>query len=211
MNMKSWLVTALIRLYPAHWRAEYGAELEDMLLTRPLGVPAIADVVWNGIGQRVRSLDLATGFGLAAMLIVLGTFANGQPVLEPSHMTFPAVSIPPLRSELYIVFLVVCGCAIQLHSRTSVSRTGVATMKISFIAGLPILVAGLLLLAGVARPDAHAYSPGAWQVLAAPIARLGESWIWGAVGGTLGRAIAARLSSRDGNRPESGNGYFFTA
>ena len=194
MNLKSWLVTALVRLYPSHWRAEYGAELEDLLLARPMGVHAIADVVWNGLRQRVRSLDLATYFGLAALVAVVAAFASGQPVLEPSHMTFPAVSIPPLRSDLYALFLVICGCTIHLRSRTSLVRTGVAAMKISFIAGLPVLVAGLLLLAGLARPDVHAYSPGAWQVLVAPMARLGESWIWGSVGGVLGQAIVRRAA-----------------
>lgn len=200
MNLKSRLVAALVHIYPAQWRREYGSELEDMLLTRPLDAPAIADVVWSGIRQRVRSADLATCLGLAAMLVVAGTFASGLPVLEPSRMTFPAVDIPPLRSNLYALFLVLCGCAIHLRSQTSPSRTGVAAMKISFIAGLPIVVAGLLLLAGVARPDAHAYSPGGWHVLIAPIARLGESWIWGSVGGTLGRAIAARPGFRRWNR-----------
>lgn len=196
MNLKSSLVSALVRLYPAHWRAEYGAELEDLLLARPMGVHAIADVVWNGVRQRGRSLDLATYFGLAALLAVVAAFANGQPVLEPSHMTFPAVSIPLLHSDLYAQFLVLCGCLIHLRSRTRPWRTGVAAMKISFIAGLPILVAGLLMFAGVAAPSAHAYSPGAWEVMAAPIARLGEAWIWGTVGGTLGRLIAGRWSAR---------------
>jgi hypothetical protein len=194
MNMKSRLITALVRLYPAPWRREYGAELEDLLRTRPLGARAMADVAWHGIRERLRSIDLATGFGLAAMLVVAAMFANGQPVLEPSQMTFPAVSIPPLHSNLYALFLVGCGWAIHRHSRTSPSRTGLAAMKISVIASLPVIVAGLLLLAGVARPGALASSPAAWHVLGAPMACLGQSWIWGAVGGALGRAIARRRS-----------------
>ena len=189
MNAKSWFVTALVRIYPAHWRREYAVELEDLLSRRPLNAHVVADVVWNGVRQRVRSLELTTYFGLAAMLPVISAFASGQPVLEPSHITFPAVSIPPLHSDLYALFLVVCGCAIHLHSRMSPLRTGVAAMKISFIAGFPIFAAGLLMLAGAVEPDAHAYAPGPWHVLVAPIARLGVSWIWGSVGGSLGRAI----------------------
>lgn len=201
MNLKSGLVAALVHLYPARWRHEYGSELEDMLLTRPLDTHAFADVAWNGIRERLRSLDLATYFGLAAMLVVIGTFASGQPVLEPSHMTFPQVGIPPLRSDFYALFLVACGCAIHLRSRTSPWRTGLAAMKISFIAGLPIAVAGLLLLAGLARADAQAYWPGGWHVLVAPIARLGESWIWGSIGGTLARAFVPRPPFQGWKRP----------
>jgi hypothetical protein len=194
MSLKSRLVTVLVRLYPAPWRREYGSELGDMLLARPLAVREIADVVWNGIRQRLRSLEPTTALGVAVMLVVVATFASGLPVLAPSHMTFPAVSIPPLRSAPYALFLVVCGCAIHLRTGASPSRAGVAAMKISFIGGLPILVAGLLLLAGIARPDSPSHSPGGWHLLAAPIARLGESWLWGMVGGKLGRTIAARSS-----------------
>ena len=35
-------------------------------------------------------------------------------------------------------------------------------------------------------------SPGSLAVVLAPLARLGESWVWGAVGGLLGRTIARR-------------------
>jgi hypothetical protein len=190
MTMKPWLAATLVRLYPAQWRAEYGGELEHLLLTRPFTLHVVADVVWNGFRQRIRSADLATCFGLGAMLVVIAAMSSGYTVLEPSHMTFPAVSVRPLHSDLYVVFLIASGCALQLHTRTRLWRTGVAAMKISFIAGVPIIVAGVLLIAGIVQPDSDAYSPAGWQVAVAPIARLGESWIWGAAGGALGRAIA---------------------
>ena len=79
MNAKSWFVAVLVRLYPAPWRREYGAELKDLLRTRPLGARAMADVAWHGIRERLRSINLATGFGLAAMLAVAAMFATGQP------------------------------------------------------------------------------------------------------------------------------------
>jgi hypothetical protein len=190
MTMKSRLVAMLVRVYPAPWRAEYGAELEHLLLARPLAVHTVVDVVWNGLWQRMRSIDFATCFGLGAMMVVIAAIVTGRTILEPSHMTFPAVTVRPLQSDLYWLFLVACGCALQLRARTTLSRTGVAAMKISFIAGLPIVVAGVLLVAGIGQPDPSAYSPAGWQVAVAPIARLGESWIWGAVGGALGRAVA---------------------
>jgi hypothetical protein len=195
MTMKPWLVATLVRLFPARWRAEYGSELEQLLLTRPLTAHTILDVSCSGLRQRIRSADLVTWFGLGAMLVVIAAMSNGYTVLEPSHMTFPAVSVRPLHSDLYVVFLIASGCALQLHARTRLWRTGVAAMKISVIASVPIIVAGVLLVTGIAQPGPNAYSPAGWQVAVAPISALGGSWIWGAVGGALGRAIA-RVAAR---------------
>jgi hypothetical protein len=225
MSAKQRLIAALVRIYPAQWRCEYGAELADLLSAEPLTARATLDVALNGVRQRLRSLELSTLLGLVAMLGMLALFvwnvAGAQSwesgwttILEPSNMTFPAISIRPLKSELYVLFLVVCGAVIHLRYSTTPARTGLAAMKISFIAGLPILAAGVLMLLGVmhatvlgpgdapttfrehgfaftyysAQPD----PPAALSVLFAPVARLGESWIWGAVGGSLGRAVSRR-------------------
>ena len=55
---KDWVVVALLRIYPAAWRREYGVELKGILLGRPLGTREIADVAWNGVWQRARSRAL---------------------------------------------------------------------------------------------------------------------------------------------------------
>jgi hypothetical protein len=45
MSARHIVVTALLRLYPAAWRNEYGAELTDILLTGPLSARVIGDVI----------------------------------------------------------------------------------------------------------------------------------------------------------------------
>ena len=56
-TMKSCIVAALLRLYPAAWRSEYGPELSGILLARPLGPDVIADILWNGFRQRARAAE----------------------------------------------------------------------------------------------------------------------------------------------------------
>ena len=122
MSIKHRLVTVLLGIYPARWRREYGGELKDLLLTGPLGLGTIGDVVWSGVCQRLRSLEPATVFGLVAMAAILMTLSWNivapQPyetgwttLLEPSDMTFPTIRIRPLVSELYALFLMACGCS----------------------------------------------------------------------------------------------------
>jgi hypothetical protein len=225
MSIKHRLIAALVRIYPARWREEYGAELSDVLQADPLGSNTIIDVFWNGCWQRLRSLELATIFGLAAMLMILAAFAwniaapqsygsRWTTLLEPSDMTFPTITVRPFVSELYVLFLVACGCVIHLQRGGRPTRSGMAAMKISFIAGLPIMAAGVLMLLGVMQATVlgpgdtpttfrehgfaftyysqHTHSPAPLSVLLAPLARLPESWIWGSVGGVLGRWISCR-------------------
>ena len=231
MSIKHRLITVLLGIYPAQWRREYGGELRDLLLTEPLGPGTIGDVVWNAVRERLRSLELATVFGLVAMAAILTTLSWNivapQPygtgwttLLEPSDMTFPTIRIRPLVSELYALFLMACGCSMHLRHGTTPARSGMSAMKVCFLAGLPIMTAGVLMLLGIMhaivlgpgdipttfREHGFALSyyselrqpPGSLAVVLAPLARLGESWVWGAVGGSLGRTIARRCGRPDG-------------
>ena len=96
-----------------------------------------------------------------------------------------------------------------------------AAMKVCFITGLRIMTVGVLMFLGVMHAPywdpgdipttfrEHGFaltyysglrqSPGSLAVVLAPLARLGESWVWGAVGGSLGRTIARRWA-RPGGR-----------
>jgi len=231
MMIKHRLIAGLLAIYPAQWRREYGDELKDLLLTEPLGPGAIGDVVWSGARQRLRSLEIATVFGLVGMVGIFMSLSWNivapQPygtgwttLLEPSDMTFPTITIRPLVSELYALFLIACGCAVHLRHGTTPARSGIAAMKVGFITGLPIMTVGVLMVLGVMHATVsgpgdvpttfreHGFaltyyselrqSPGSLAVVLAPLARLGESWVWGAVGGSLGRTIARRRA-RPGN------------
>jgi hypothetical protein len=41
-------------LYPPQWRDEYGTELEDLLLARPLQPAVVLNVIANALRQQVR-------------------------------------------------------------------------------------------------------------------------------------------------------------
>jgi hypothetical protein len=222
MTFKYRIVGALLHIYPAAWRREYGAELADILVSRPFDLPTIADVVCNGLRQRVRAAEPSTLCGLAAMLVIsTGLVVNiAAPdlagrgltaLLQESSMTLPTVIATPLASDLFGLFVVGCGCWTHVRGAGALSESGKAGMKLCFIAGIPLMVAGALMLVGVlnvvvvspgdtattllgrrftytyTNAQHHALSPLA--VMAAPLFKLPVSWIWGWVGGQLGRRL----------------------
>jgi hypothetical protein len=198
---KDWVVATLLRIYPAAWRREYGDELIAILQERPLGARVIADVAWNGILLRVRAAEPSTILGVASMLIILAGFVltggayGHDAMLRPSSMTFPTVTVAFLDSNVYAFLLIGCGCWTYLRHGETAKRAGVAAMKMSLIAGMPIMVGALLMTTAIldlSVPAAPLHPPSAWAMLVAPLARLPGSWIWGAVGGQLGKWIARR-------------------
>ena len=54
MNWKARIVRVLVRAYPGSWRAEYGAELEGLLLSTGLSPAAVADVVRAAAIQHLK-------------------------------------------------------------------------------------------------------------------------------------------------------------
>jgi hypothetical protein len=217
------VAAALLRLYPAAWRSEYGPELADMLLARPLSARILGDVFWNGLRLRAIAAEPSTIAGLTVMLVVVHRLAwniaaplpygtDWTTVLAPSAKTLPTVIVKPLTSELYVLFLVGCACWTHLRYGGPPSRSGTAAMRMSFIAGLPVMLAGILMLAGVldvavlgpgdtptkylehgftyTYHDAQRHLPHPVAVVASPLFTLPVSWIWGLVGGGIGRWIA---------------------
>jgi hypothetical protein len=199
---KDWLIAALVRIYPAAWRREYGEELTGILSGRPLASRVIADVAWNGLWQRGRAAEPSTILGFAAMLIILARFVlvgatyghDGTALLQPSSIRFPTVTVTFLSSEYYAYLLLGCGCWTYLRYGGTAKQSGMAAMRMSLIAGMPIIVGALLMMAGLlgvsVSPRLH--PPSAWSILVVPLARLPGAWMWGALGGQLGKWIARR-------------------
>jgi hypothetical protein len=209
------IVAALLRLYPAEWRQEYGAEFSDMLLSRPPTAGLVVNVSLSGLRQRARYAAPATICGVVMMLVIAGGFGwnilaslnGGQgvaPMVRESGKTLPTLVVAPLQSEPYVLLMIACGWWTMLRYRGARS-SGVAAMKLTFIAGIPVMIAGALMLAGVLgiatlRPNGPVpttFTPGYGLVFQSPLAifiaplfRLPESWIWGAVGGWLGRRVS---------------------
>src|SRR5262249_45864027 len=159
MKIKRWVVTTLLHFYPAAWRREYGPELAHMLLSGPLNARVVTDVLYNGLRQRVHAAEPSTFAGLAAMVGILAelawniashaSFGAGlAALLERSSKTLPTVIVRPFASNWYPVFLIGCGCWAYLRTGGKLSRPGVAAMKVSFMAGIPVILAGVLMLFG---------------------------------------------------------------
>lgn len=48
------IVSWILKCYPAGWRSEYGAEMEDLLAREPLTVSRIWNVLWGALRERAR-------------------------------------------------------------------------------------------------------------------------------------------------------------
>ena len=56
MKLRESVIGLLLRAYPAAWRREFGAELEEVLLHSQLRLPVIANVIASALGERVLNL-----------------------------------------------------------------------------------------------------------------------------------------------------------
>lgn len=206
MTARRLFAEALVRLYPAAWRREYGDELIEILVSRPLTARVVLDLLWNAGAQRATAPAPSTILGIASMLVVLAGFvltptrygSAATAVLRPTSMTFPTIVVTFLASELYIWLLIACGCWTQRRYQVTATRAGVAAMRMSLIAGSPVVIAGLLLAFGaldITFLGLTDLRPSPFAMTMAPLARLPENWIWGAVGGWLGRRLPRSKSA----------------
>jgi len=196
MISRSTLARVLLRLYPTAWRAEYGEELTGILLARPLGARVIADVLWNAMRQRAHAAAPSTILGASMMLLVLANIVLSASAyrdvlfspLRATHMTYPTIEIALVKNEVYVLLTILCGFWTQMRCGRGPKRAGWAAMRMSLIAGTPVIAMGVLYAMGLedatllTSGDAR---PGALMLITAPIARVPESWIWGWVGGQL--------------------------
>jgi hypothetical protein len=215
MTNRHSIAVALLRIYPPAWRAEYGSELLEILQARPLTPLIVADVIWNGLKQRTRSLEPATILGLASLLVIVTGFAltptaygkAWMAMVRPSNMTFPTVTVTFMASDIYAILLVTCGAWTYFRTGAGPRDAGYAAIRMSLIAGAPVIIfaalaalgavdltratsaSGAPILAGT-RPSAVTVS--VLSLIVAPLTRLFESWLWG----WLGAFIACRQSRR---------------
>jgi len=231
--MKNWIIRILLRLYPANWRREYGAELANLLLARPLTAGIVADVLQNGVWQRLRAAEPSTLVGLGMLLVVLNALVWNIAAPAPYSNESTILLQNLLGSNLYILLLIGCGVWTHLRYGGKMDQSGLAAIKISFLAGVPVMLVGILMLLGVlgvtvlgpgdtpATLHVHGLTytyydatlrscwirvqestgplkvvqsstcpPAPLGILLAPLFTLPASWLWGALGGLLGRRIA---------------------
>jgi len=217
MNFKRRLIESILRSYPVEWRREYGAELADLLATHTLGIRVVADVLWSGVQQRMRSREPATLLGCVAMFasfaLLLANVVAPQPyggwttVLEPSSMTFPTVRVSAGVGEVFSVLFVCCGYWTCRHRGGTQSQAGRAAATVCLLAGIPVMVVGALMLLGViglsvvgpggsafalngvsfTYYSANGHSPSPLSVILFPLSRVPIAWLWGLLGGHVAR------------------------
>lgn len=178
------LNAALVRLYPATWRARYGEEFTALLEERPVGPFDVADIVLGAMDARLRprNLHAAREPGGISMSLRIGGMA--------------AVAGSAL---LLLAALVSMGTLVEV---------GEAVPGVLFVTGLALL---LVALAGMSAFQARAHPRLAWVAFALPAVGtvasvlgmigtsiVGESawgvWFFGTLTALIGSAIFALLT-----------------
>lgn len=200
------LVRLLVRLYPRSWRNQYGAEFASILETCPLGIGTVLDVVRGASWQRLRAVSPATMLGTGAMLFAFGGLVlsptaygrTGTALIQASHKTFPTITVTFFESEIFALLLMFCGAWTQRRYGRGAAK---AAMWMTILAGVPVTIFGILMLAGavdgysVAGNPLQALPPHPWAMVIAPAVRSLESAIWGTVGGQIGRRLGRTSQS----------------
>lgn len=213
--MKTAIVSWLLYLYPKAWRAEYGDELRAMLLARPLTAAIVVDIARSAMWQRLRVVLPATWVGIGLMLVTIwavGSMMVAPPPYVPSALSERIELVQkPLQSEFYVLVLFAIGFWTAVAGKQSPAR---AAMRASMIASIPLALIGLLMLTGLlphtelvpgqkiamlsARGIVYPFYKGIQQIpapapltlLLSPLLRLPGAWMWGTIGGSLGRKYA---------------------
>lgn len=166
------MITVLLRLYPARWRARYGDEFELVLSARPLGPFDVADVLLGALDAHLhlRGLGAASVHGKGfAMTLRIGGYA--------------AI----LGGLLW--FIVLAGNAINDGAETGAFLIG----SVLVVATIATLIA----LIGLSAFQAHRYPALIWAAFAIPAAGAVVA-LFGAVvitaTGDSDRAIIGELS-----------------
>jgi hypothetical protein len=136
---KRCIARGLAHLYPAAWRAEYGQELTDLLLSRPLGVRALLNVSLSAVRQQLRSGEpwVVVGFPLA-----LWTLAA---LLVGAFRFVRFESVPGAAWMQAAIFL---GAGAWTVFRRG-AGAGRAVIELNLLATSPLLAVGLLSALGL--------------------------------------------------------------
>jgi len=159
----------------------------------------------SGLRQRIPATEPSTLLGLVMMLVVAIRLVQNKSIISPQ------------TSNLYVLILVAGGVWTHLRYGGRLWLSGRAAVRLAFIAGIPILFAASLMLLRVPLQtwgihSAQGYCwirvsepstqwlaqaiqsatcpPAPVGVLFSPLFVLPASWLWGLVGGALGRWIA---------------------
>jgi hypothetical protein len=185
--MKRWAVWALIHLYPARWRSEYGAELEDVLLRRPLGLRELLNVAANALWQQCRDGEpwLVLGVPLA-LLSLVGCIevVCGMPFAARPRGVKVASSIDQL-----LLLLATGYWTMERRGRAA----GRAAIKLNLLVCAPLALLGLCAMAGLFQiktvDNGASASYWRWLLVIAPVMQIPYAGAVGLLGGGAARVV----------------------
>ena len=213
--MKNRIIRALLRIYSAAWRKEYGPELQGILETRSLKTREIFNVAWNAAWQRIRATEPWVLIGLVGFLLNAASFTwliVAPPPYSP-ELNFPP-HFSPLRAAGNLLVVMAGGFWTVARSGGTLPHAGVQTMKMTVVTVAPVLVVCALVISGalgvvvlgpgdapttaaehgfaIAWYNADGVGLKPMTIVLLILAGLLENWIWGARGGALGRLVRMR-------------------
>jgi hypothetical protein len=179
--MKQSIVALLIRLYPARWRSEYGAEFSDLLLSRPLTARELLNVLGNALWQQCRAGEpwIVIGVPLAVPAVIACIQAfRGLPFADPHAKVSITTSLAQVAAYFAVGFWTM---------KRRGGAAGRAAIKTNMLAASPLMFLGLL---GLTRLLAM---PAYWREILTfgPILQIPFAGLVGWLGGQ-----AARLARR---------------
>jgi hypothetical protein len=193
--MKRRLVAGLIRLYPSRWRVEFGDELADVLLRRPLRVGGVVNVAVNALRQQLRLQEPWLLMGVPLVLLLVARW-----IVLLTNATYIATENRSAGAAMGVFFAVGFWTVVR-----SGEGGGRAAMKLSMLVTVPFLVVGLLALAQIVRVVAGpggsvsyrlfgppSYHDAVGRFLSAPLLQIPFAGLMGWCGGLAGR-LARRM------------------
>ena len=222
--MKHRIIAVLLRIYPAVWRKEYGAELRYILEARDLQSRTVVNVVWGGVRQRLRATEPWVLLGLPLMLLM--TLLITLSIVAPPPYS-PAQDFAHIPASVQFRIALVwasltmgCGLWTVVRSGGTLPHAGLQTMKMGILRGIPVIFLATLMATGalgvivigpgdapttfadhgfaITFPSAEGIAPDPVVFFLTPIVGLIDCWIFGAIGGIFGRLIRTKLQPAGG-------------
>ena len=164
-------MSALIRLYPAAWRARYGAEFEALLVDRPATLRDRVDVILGAldarlspqlrsalVARRARTTDrLAGGAAIAGGLIWSATYLVGWLLKAEGDLSLP------ILIAVGLMLLSLPGTYVAAYARpvaigAAAFALSIAVLAAELVPWSPLLLLPALGIIGAVGPGALALS-----------------------------------------------------
>jgi len=215
-----WLMRLYPKAWRKEYGAELAEMLRARPLTARVCSDVVLSAMWQRVRAVEPATGVGIGLMFVMIWAIASIVLAPPPYVwsaGQAHNEQPALAEriefvqKPLRSEFYVIALFALGFWTAVRGRQSPGR---AAMRAAVIASIPIALVGLSMLTGVLdytelypgqTPPAfyergmfYTFYKGIQQIpgpvpfpmLLSPLLRLPGAWLWGTVGGSLGRKFA---------------------